>query len=94
MRGLKDTKGDVSLATLVPACRTGNYDHADHADGSAPRMAPATVVGAVAETMRQLVQAVGRASPLLRNPTAAARFEGCFEGGTLSPSLGATSRGD
>jgi len=57
-------------------------------------MAPATVVGAVAETMRQLVQAVGRASPLLRNPTAAARFEGCFEGGTLSPSLGATSRGD
>jgi len=51
-------------------------------------------LAAVAVSMRQLVRTMGRALPLLRNPTVTARFEGCFEGGTWRQSLGATSRGD
>ena len=84
---------DAALAALREAidsgpCRTDNHDHADHANGGAPAIAASPT--AVAVSMRQLVHA----SPLLRNPNAAARFESCFEGGTWEPSLGATSRGD
>ena len=88
---------DAALAALREAidsgaCHTDDHNNVGHADGGAPAMAVSAA--AVVVSMRQLMQAVGRASPLLRNPTAAARFEGCFEGGTWRPSLGATSRGD